>query len=122
MRRPRVRLTEWRGLLAVTLGLIGPVAGTATGSNAGPPPEAKGADIEGIINSLKSLETTVNALSVRTTFKGVTSNPSHRDILVRLTNVETSTVDRSGRGALRGRRAELQDRRRKGRGQAVKTY
>jgi thiol-disulfide isomerase/thioredoxin len=97
MRRPRVRLTEWRGLLAVTLGLISLVAGTTAGANAGPPPDVKGADIADIINTLKSVETMVNALSVRATFKGVTSAPSHPDIPVRLTNVETSTVDRTGR-------------------------
>jgi hypothetical protein len=97
MRHPRVRPTEWRGLLAVTLGLIGLVAGATLGSNAGPPPDVKGGDIADIIKRLESLETTVNALSVRATFKGVTSHQSHRDISARLTNVETSTVDRSGR-------------------------
>jgi hypothetical protein len=45
MRCPRVRLTEWRGLLAVTFGLIGLVATTAASSDAGPPPDVKGADI-----------------------------------------------------------------------------
>jgi hypothetical protein len=48
-------------------------------------------------------------------------SPSHPDMSARLTNVETSTVDRSGR-ALRGRRRELQNRRRKGSDQAVKKY
>jgi hypothetical protein len=81
----------------VTLGLISLVAGTTTGSNAGPPPDLKGADIADITKILKSLDARINALSVRATFQGVTSSPSHRDLPVRLTNVETSTVDRSGR-------------------------
>jgi thiol-disulfide isomerase/thioredoxin len=81
----------------VTFGLISLVAGTTASSNAGPPPDVKGADIGDIIKRLETLETRVNALSLRATFKGVTSHPSHRDISARLTNVETSTVDRSGR-------------------------
>jgi len=92
-----VRFTGWRVLLAVTLGLIGLVAGTTAASNFGPPPDVKDADIADIINTLKSLETTVNALSVRATFQGVVFSPSHPDIPARLMNVETSTVDRSGR-------------------------
>ncbi len=98
MRRPRVRLTEWRGLLAVTLGLISLVAGTTAGSNAGPPPDVKGADIADIIKRLEI----IGDEGQRTVCEGYVQGRRRpvRPIGIyqsRLTNVETSTVDRSGR-------------------------
>jgi hypothetical protein len=48
-------------------------------------------------NAVHELEDTISSLSVRCTFSGVTQMPSDSNITVQLRNVETSTVDKSGR-------------------------
>jgi thiol-disulfide isomerase/thioredoxin len=85
-------------MLTVTLGVLGLVAKVTAGSNADPPFNVHDAKTLEIVNALKTLEGKVRSLSVRATFKGVVClDPSHPEALAHLTNVETSTVERSGR-------------------------
>jgi hypothetical protein len=47
--------------------------------------------------AVHELEDMITSLSVKCTFSGVTHHPEHRDIPIQLRNVETSTVEESGR-------------------------
>ncbi len=88
-------------LLAAISSLYFPWVAVATADpKAAPSPDVKEANIVDIREDLKRLEARINALSVKVKFDGFNTDGSHPDIRAHLTNVESSTVERSGRGRL----------------------